>query len=68
MKHSEQIEINDWVCVNFNNVCYTLCKRAIVLHMPFSTGDSWGFKDVETGQIHYVSEGCTVTLLEKGKF
>jgi len=26
--------------------------------------ESWGFKNLETGQIHDVSKGCTVTKLE----
>ena len=68
MKFEEQIQVNDIVCVNFNNSCYTLCSRATVLHMPCQVGDSWGFKDEATGQIHYVSEGCTVTLLKKGEY
>ena len=56
-----QIRESDIVCVNFNNVQYTLCKRAKVLHIPCNTGDSWQFEDLDTGSIHYVSEGCTVT-------
>ena len=67
MKFSEQIQVNDLVCVNFNGSCYTLCSRATVLHMPSCGGDSWGFRDEDSGQIHYVSEGCTVTLIEKAK-
>jgi hypothetical protein len=61
----ERIEINDLVCVSFNNICYTLCSRATVQYIPCSTGDSWIFRDEENGQIHYVSEPCTVTLLKK---
>ena len=60
-----QIEKGDIVVVNFNNAQYTLCKQAIVKHTPTATGDSWIFQDLETSEIHYVSEGCTVTLLAK---
>ena len=67
-KDKTHIEIGDHVCVNFNNVQYTLCSMAEVLHMPSATGDSWVFKELTSKDetIHYVSEGCTITLLEKG--
>jgi len=58
-----QIEVGDMVSVNFNNSQYTLCSKAKVLYTPWATGDSWRFQDVDTGQVHYVSEGCTITLL-----
>ena len=60
------INIGDIVNVSFNNSQYTLCMRAMVLYKPFATGDSWHFKDMDTGKLHYVSEGCTITLLEEG--
>ena len=63
MEH--QINKGDIVCVNFNNSQYTLCIRAEVLYTPCATGDSWRFRDLESDTIHYVSEGCTITLLEK---
>jgi len=56
---------NDIVVVNFNNVQYTLCKRAKVIYTPAEAGDSWVFEDLDNSKIHYVSEPCTVTLLEK---
>jgi len=56
-----EIQENDVVRVNFNNIRLTLCKKAKVLHTPCATGDSWHFEDLDTGDIHYVSEGCTVT-------
>jgi len=62
------IEVNDIVCVNFNNSQYTLCKRAMVLYVPLSSGESWIFRDEENGVIHMVSEPCTVSLVEKYKF
>lgn len=56
------IKSGDTVIVNFNNSQFTLCKEAKVLHVPTATGDSWQFEDMQTGEIHFVSEGCTVTL------
>lgn len=63
----DQIKVGDIVSVNFNNVEFTLCRRAEVLNIPTTTGDSWVFKEVHNDQIHYVSEGCTITLLEKAQ-
>ena len=56
------IKENDIVNVNFNSVKRTLVSKAIVLHIPQKTGDSWIFENIDTGTIYYVSEGCTVTL------
>jgi len=61
----DRIEIGDIVCVNFNNAQYTLAPKARVEYIPCATGDSWIFKDLDNGKVHYVSEGCTVTLKEK---
>ena len=55
------IEKGDIVNVSFNNSQYTLCSSAIVNYIPTATGDSWVFEDNNTGDIHYVSEGCTIT-------
>ena len=57
----DTIKIGDTVCVNFHAAKYTLCSEAEVLHMPCAPGDSWGFRDLHSDEIHYVSEGCTVT-------
>lgn len=62
---AQQIEVGDFVHVNFNNSAMTLCSRAEVLGMPQATGDSWRFRDAYTDKIYYVSEGCTITLVEK---
>ena len=56
------IEKGDIVSVNFNNSRVTLSSRAEVLYHPCATGDSWIFKDIESGEIHYVSEGCTISF------
>ena len=58
-----EIQIGDFVVVNFNNAQHTLSSKAEVLYMPCQAGDHWHFRDAETGQLHYVSEGCTLTLL-----
>ena len=55
------IKLGDTVTVNFNNSQVTLCKDAIVWRIPCATGDSWVFEDRQTKQLHYVSEGCTIT-------
>ena len=66
------IELDDIVHVDFNSSQFTLCSRARVKYIPSATGDSWIFEDLDTpgvgeaGRIHYVSEGCTITLLQKG--
>jgi len=56
-----RINTNDIVAVNFNGAQFTLSSEARVLHTPGATGDSWILKDIKTGDIHYVSEGCTIT-------
>ena len=55
------IKIGDIVTVNFNNAQTTLCHSAEVILMPCTPEDSWVFKDLQTGDVHYVSEGCTIT-------
>lgn len=55
------IEEGDTVHVNFQNAQVTLCESATVLYKPQAAGDSWIFKDDETGFVHHVSEGCTVS-------
>ena len=61
---TDRIEIGNIVRVDFNNAQFTLSSKAIVEYKPCATGDSWIFKDVDTDNIYYVSEGCTLTLLE----
>jgi hypothetical protein len=58
------IEPGDIVSVSFHGAQITLCHKAKVISIPRATGDSWIFEQ-EDGAIHYVSEGCTVTLLSK---
>ncbi len=61
------IEEDDIVAVNFNGAQFTLTHRAKVLSTPCATGDSWYFEDIATGIIYAVSEGCTITKLDKKK-
>lgn len=56
-----KINVGDTVRVDFNGAQTTLCHRAKVIYIPAATGDSWIFADEDTGAIHYVSEGCTVS-------
>lgn len=65
MSKDHRIEERDEVMVNFNGSGATLCARARVEGVPVATGDSWIFLDLDTRKVHYVSEGCTVTLLAK---
>jgi len=61
-----RIDVGDEVHVNFNNAQTTLCRRARVVYTPCAAGDSWVFADLETGDVHYVSEGCTITKRPNG--
>jgi hypothetical protein len=61
----EWIKEGDRVKVGFNGAQITLCHDATVLHVPQATGDSWVIKDNCTQQEHYVSEGCTITVLDR---
>lgn len=61
MTEQDRIKEGDVVTVNFNNIQMTLCRAAIVVACPMAAGDSWIFRDNETGYIHYVSEGCTIS-------
>lgn len=61
-----EIQEGDIVIVNFHNLQMTLCN-AKVLHVPCATGDSWHLEDVDTGDIHYISEPCTITKAQSNK-
>lgn len=60
-----EIKIGDIVWVEFNNAQITLTKSAEVIHMPADIGDSWVFRAFDTGYIHYVSEGCTISKVDE---
>ena len=62
-----KIREGDKVAVNFNNGQYTLTSNGIVRYMPRATGDSWIIEDAKTGDIHYISEGCTITKKKENK-
>jgi hypothetical protein len=59
----DRINIGDFVRVDFHNANYTLTTRSEVLGMPQGPGDGWLLKDVTTGLLRSVSEGCTITKL-----
>jgi hypothetical protein len=61
----EWLNKGDKVRVDFNGAQMTLCHEAEVLHVPQATGDSWVFRNTRTQELHYVSEGCTITPLER---
>ena len=61
MEELKRINSGDKVSVHFNGAQITLCFEAIVRSMPCATGDSWIFEDCRSGEVHYVSEGCTIT-------
>ena len=70
---ADRIEVGDIVAVNINGSQMTVTHKAEVLSIPCAAGDSWIFKNIPNDlgmnnkTINYVSEGCTVTLLEKGE-
>lgn len=59
------IEEGDIVSVSFNEHIFIF--QGIVCNVPCATGDSWIIEEIADvkGRIHYISEGCTVTLLRK---
>lgn len=61
----DKIKVGDLVSVNFNGAQMTLCHTAMVEYIPCATGDSWVFVDNDTNQIHYVSEPCTISLIDR---
>ncbi len=61
------IRKGDTVRVDFNGAQHTLAHRAEVLYMPCEVGDCWVLKNFDTGEIHYVSEPCTITLAARSK-
>jgi len=55
------IKVGDTVSVTFNGAQMTLVHYGVVLNKPVATGDSWIIQDSNSGRIHYISEGCTIT-------
>lgn len=56
----DKIKVGDTVSVNINNAKITLCHRAMVLYIPGATGDSWRFRNLDTLELIYISEGFTI--------
>lgn len=65
MQAENTMRVGDTVRVDFYGAQTTLAHRAELVGMPRATGDSWIFLDLSTAALHYVSEGCTVTLLQR---
>lgn len=61
----DKIKIGDTVKVSFHNSQIALCKEAKVLYIPCETGDHWILKDMYSGDMHYISERCTITKEHK---
>ena len=61
LRANSRINEGDTVRVDFNGSQITLSFKAIVLYKPCDIGDSWVFRDEETGFVHHVSEGCTIS-------
>lgn len=64
---SHKISKGDFVKISFNGAQLTLSHNAEVLYVPVEFGDYWILKDVYTGDVHYVSELCTITKLFEKK-
>lgn len=61
-KTRNRIEIGDTVQVTFNSCSpRPVWLNVKVAYIPCATGDSWIFEDENTGAVHYVSEGCTIS-------
>ena len=59
----KRIEKDD--CVSVRIELNYLCRKAKVLYVPYAVGESWVFEDFDDHRIHYISEGCTITLIQK---
>lgn len=62
---NKRLEPGDIVRVDINGAQITISQRARILARPYAVGDSWIFEDMASGQITYISEGCTIVLIEK---
>ena len=57
---TDKIIKGDIVEVNFHNSQYTLTHKGEVIYIPVATGDSWIIKCLVTGDVHHISEGCSI--------
>ena len=67
MNNEDKIREGDIVSINFNNAQITLTNAAEILYAPYQMGESWVVRDLDTQQIHYISEGCTITVKGRKK-
>jgi uncharacterized Fe-S cluster protein YjdI len=63
--NERRIERGDTVIVAFNTGQCMLSFDATVESVPCQTGEPWIFVDNQTGDVHYVTEGCTVSKKAK---
>jgi hypothetical protein len=61
MDKENKISIGDIVQVDFHVSQSTLCRYGKVQYIPNATGDSWIIENLNTGEVYYISEGCTIT-------
>jgi len=66
MNDIDRIEVGDSVRIDINGSQGIVTNNAWVVGIRFAPGDSWDVRDKVTGKLICISEGCTVTLLEKG--
>jgi len=60
-----RINETDIVKIEICSINKVISNKAIVFNVPNATGDGWTVRDIETGTLMHISEGCTVTLLEQ---
>ena len=59
------ISIGDTVQVNKDDAGMNLICRAEVLNVPRGEGDSWGFRDLDTGTEVWTTERITIYKQER---
>lgn len=61
----KQITNGTIVAINFHNSRFTLCTKARVILLASQSGEFSVFEDLDTGVTHYISEPCTLTIVEE---
>ena len=62
----DRIAIGDIVSVKFPN-SEEWYPKLEVLYIPSETGDCWHMKNPDSGQIHYIQQFETITLMQKNR-
>ncbi len=60
-----KIEVGDIVSVTFPNADEGWFPKLEVLYIPSKSGDCWHMKNPDTGQIHYIQNFETISLMKK---